>query len=85
MMHLSGVSQFKILFYAPDIELAQRLALSGLNGVNSDLILILTLQRFVALYHMKQNSEAARGSTNCVCLLVRRLTINNYSSDVIRM
>ena len=53
--------------------------------MKSDLILILTLQRVVALYHMKQNSEAARGSTNCVCLLVRRLTINNYSSDVIRM
>lgn len=53
--------------------------------MKSDSILILTLQRIVALYHIKQNSEAARGSTNCVCLLVRRLTINNYSSDVIRM
>ena len=78
--------KFKIRFHTPDIKLAQRLALSGFNGVKSDLILILTLQRIVALYHMEQNSEAARGSTNWVCLLVRRLTINNYSVfDVIRM
>ena len=82
-MFFNNRIKFKNSFWTPDIELAQRLALSGFNGVKNDLILILTLQRIVAPYHIKQN--ATRGSTNCVCLLVRRLTINNYLSDVIRM